>query len=93
MIGQCLGDYWIIVSRLFRNVEIEHEWTLYTHTIYIDFCVLILKVASIYSKPSLVIILKEFKFMCMSYIIINPWPSSNMEWWNCWVVVDYKLNL
>jgi uncharacterized membrane protein len=34
MIGQCSKDYWIIIWRLFRNVEFEHEWTLYTHTIY-----------------------------------------------------------
>ncbi len=34
MIGQCSGNCWIIVWGLFKNVEIEHEWTLYTHTIY-----------------------------------------------------------
>jgi hypothetical protein len=28
-----------------------------------------------YSKPSLVVVLKESKCMCMPYIIINPWPS------------------
>jgi hypothetical protein len=48
---------------------------LYTHIQYVFFsCVLILKVV-IYCKPSLVIILKESKYICMSYIIINPWPS------------------
>jgi len=51
MIGQHLRDFWIIVWKLFKNVEIEHEWTLYTHTIYIVFCVLVLKVVVIYSKP------------------------------------------
>jgi len=35
IIRQCLEDCWIIVWRLFRNVEIEHEWTPCTHTIYI----------------------------------------------------------
>jgi len=34
MIRQCSKDYWITLWRLFRNVEIEHEWALYTHTIY-----------------------------------------------------------
>ncbi len=48
---------------------------LYTHILYIAFCVLILKVAIIYYEPSVVIVWKEFKCMCMSYIIINPWPS------------------
>jgi hypothetical protein len=49
---------------------------LYTHIQYqyIYICVLILKVV-IYYKPSLIIVLKESKCMCMSYIIINPWPS------------------
>jgi len=75
MIGQCLGDRWIIIWRLFRNVEIEHEWPLYTHTICINFCVLILKVVAIYNKPSLIIVLKKYNCMCTSYIIINPWPS------------------
>ncbi len=28
----------------------------------------------LYSKPSLVIVLKEFKCMCVSYFIINQWP-------------------
>jgi hypothetical protein len=39
------------------------------------FCALILKIVVIYFKPSLVIILKESKCMCMSWIIINSWPS------------------
>jgi hypothetical protein len=55
MIKQCLGDCWIIVWRLFKNVKIQHEWALYTHTICIDFHVLILKVDVIYFEPSLVI--------------------------------------
>jgi hypothetical protein len=59
MIGQNSKDCWIIVWRLFKNVEIEHEWDLYTHTIYIVFHVLILKVDAIYFEPSLVIVLKE----------------------------------
>jgi len=75
MIGQCSGDCWIIVWIFFKNVEIEHEWALYTHTICIAFHVLILKVVVRYYEPSLVIVLKEFKCMCISYIIINPWPS------------------
>ncbi len=76
MIGQCSGECWIKVWKLFRNVKNEHEWASYTHTICIIFHVLILKVGIICSEPSLVIVLKEFKCMCMSYIIINPWP-----WW------------
>jgi hypothetical protein len=41
MIRQCSRNYWIIVWRLFRNIKIEHEWGLYTHTIYIYFkCIL-----------------------------------------------------
>jgi hypothetical protein len=75
IIGQCLGDCSIIVCKLFNNVEIEHEWILYTHTICIDFYVLILKVVTIYSEPSIIIVLKESKCMCMPHIIINPWPS------------------
>jgi hypothetical protein len=47
---------------------------LYTHT-YVFFNVLILKIVVIYYEPSLVIVLKECRWMCMSYIIINPWPS------------------
>jgi hypothetical protein len=98
MIGQCSWDYWIIVWRLFKNVEIEHEWTLYTHTIYIAFRVLILKVAIIYFEPSLVIVLKESKCMCMSYITINPWPSwiEIYEYFNefinlciCWCIMYF----
>jgi len=75
IIGQCSRNCWIIVWQLFKNVKIEHEWTLYTYTICIFFHVLILKVVAIYFKPSLTIVLKESKCMCMSYIIINPWPS------------------
>jgi hypothetical protein len=52
----------IVVWSLFGNVKIEHEWTLYTHIIYISFCVLVLKVV-IYSEPSLVIVLKESNYM------------------------------
>jgi hypothetical protein len=89
MIGQCLGDCWIIVWRLFKNVEIEHEWVQYTHTIYITFHVLVLKVDVIYFKRSLVIILKESKCMFMSYIIINPWPS----WIEIYVYFDEFINL
>ncbi len=37
MIGQCWGDSWIIVWILFKYVEIEHEWTLYTPTILLFF--------------------------------------------------------
>jgi hypothetical protein len=51
MIRQCSGDYWIIVWKLFKNVKIEHEWTLYTHTICIAFHVLILKVVAIDFEP------------------------------------------
>jgi hypothetical protein len=36
------------------------------------FGVLILKVVVIFYEPSLVIILKKIKCMCMSYIVINP---------------------
>ncbi len=34
LIGQCYGKCWIIFWKLFKNVEVEHEWTLYTCTIY-----------------------------------------------------------
>jgi hypothetical protein len=34
-----------------------------------------IKIHVTYYKSSLVIVLKELKCMCMSYIIINPWPS------------------
>jgi hypothetical protein len=51
MIGQCSWDCSIIVWILFSNVQIEHEWVLYTHTIYIAFHVLVLKVAAIYFEP------------------------------------------
>ncbi len=44
---------------------------LYTDTI-LFFCVLILKVVNMYTKPSMVVVLKESKCMYMSYIIINP---------------------
>jgi hypothetical protein len=74
MIGQCWGECWIIIWKLFRNVETKHEWTLYTHIICIPFHVLILKVV-MYFEPLLIIVLKESKCMCMSYIIINLWPS------------------
>jgi len=84
-----MGDCWIIVWRLFRNVEIEHEWTLYTHTICIVFHVLTLKVVAIYYEASFVIILKEYKCMCMSYIIINPWPL----WIEIYEYFDELINL
>ncbi len=86
MIGQCSRVYWIIVWRLFKNVKLEHEWALYTHTIYIVFRVLVLKVVTIYYEPSLIIVLKESKCMCHTYIIINPWPSlghSQVVGWLC----------
>jgi len=41
---------------------------MYTHILG----VLILKVVATYFEPSLVIVLKECKCMCMSYIITNP---------------------
>jgi len=78
MIGQCSKNCWIILWIFFGNVKIEHEWNLYTHTI-LFFCVLILKVVIIYYEPSLVIVLKEFKCMCMLYIIINPWPNHGLK--------------
>jgi hypothetical protein len=86
MIGQCLGKCWIIIWKLFKNVKTKHEWVLYTYNMYF-FHVLILKV--IYSKPSLIIILKESKCMCMSYIIINPWPS----WVQIYEYFDEFINL
>jgi hypothetical protein len=51
----------------------------YTQTICIIFCVLILKVVTIYYEPSLVIILKEFKCICMSYIITNDAPPHSLK--------------
>jgi len=89
MIGQCSKDCWIIVWKLCRILEIEHEWVLYTHIIYIDFHVLVLKVDAIYSEPSLGFVLKESKCMCMSYIIINPWPS----WIEIYEYFDESINL
>ncbi len=59
MIGQCSGECWIKVWKLFRNVKNEHEWASYTHTICIIFHVLILKVGIICSEPSLVIVLSS----------------------------------
>jgi len=47
---------------------------LYTHIQYLIFYILILKVVVVYFEPSLVIVLKGSKCMCISYIIINPWP-------------------
>ncbi len=44
---------------------------LYAHIQYVFFCVLVLKVIIMCYEPSLVV-LKEVKGMCMSYIIINP---------------------
>jgi hypothetical protein len=73
----------------FFLVEIEHEWALYTHTMFIVFCVLVLKIVIIYSEPSLVIVFKESKCMCMSYIIINPWPS----WIEIYEYLDEFINL
>jgi hypothetical protein len=43
MIGQCLEKCWIIVWKLFVNTKTEHEWTLYTHIICIDFHISILR--------------------------------------------------
>jgi hypothetical protein len=83
MIGQCFSDYSIIFWIFLRNVQIEHEWTLYTHTIYIFFCVLILKFIVMYYEPLLVVTLKESKCMCMSYVINNPW-SSWIETYECY---------
>jgi hypothetical protein len=55
------------------NVKVEHEMSfIHTYNLCITFHVLILKVVIIYFEPPLVILLKEFKCMCMSYIIINP---------------------
>jgi hypothetical protein len=75
MIKQHLGDYWIIVWKLFKIVEIEHEWTLYTHTICIAFCVLILKFATIYFKPSLIIVLKIFY---VATLALGSWPRQGV---------------
>ncbi len=59
------------------NIKIFHndDWTVNELYNMYFFRVLILKVVAIYFQPSLVIILKEYKCMCMSYIIINSWPS------------------
>jgi hypothetical protein len=55
-----------IIWIMFQNFKIETLTRIY---IYIVCCVLVLKVDVIYSEPSLVIVLKEYKCMCMSYII------------------------
>jgi hypothetical protein len=65
MIAQSLKECWFIIQRLFKNVKIKQKWTLYTHMICFSFLVLILKV----------VVLKNSKRICMSYIIINPWLS------------------
>jgi hypothetical protein len=61
---------------------------IHTYNMYF-FHVLILKVTTIYSEPSLVIIFKEFKCMCVSYIIINPWSS----WIEIYEYFDEFINL
>jgi hypothetical protein len=89
MIKQCSRKCWIIVWRLFRNVKTEHEWALYINTLCIAFHVLILKIVTIYFEPSLVIVLKESKCTCMSYIIINSWSS----WIEIYEYFDEFINL
>jgi hypothetical protein len=59
----------------------------YTHKIRIDFHVLILKVVTIFFEPSLVIILKEFKCMCMSYIIIYACVMSYIIMTKSWIEI------
>jgi hypothetical protein len=66
MVRQCFGQCWIIFWTIFNNVNTKHTCIAY--------CVLILKVI-MYFEPLVVVVLKESKFICMSYIIINPWPS------------------
>jgi hypothetical protein len=46
---------------------------IHTYDIF-SFLVLILKVV-MYYEPSLVVMLKNSKCICMSYMIINPWLS------------------
>jgi len=48
MIGECSSECRIIFWRLFKNVNRKHEWTIYTHTICVAFCVLVLKVVTMY---------------------------------------------
>jgi hypothetical protein len=62
---------------------------LYTYIQYVFFNILILKVVAIYFEPSLVIVVKGFKCMCMSYIIINLWPS----WIEIYEYFDEFINL
>ncbi len=50
-------------------------WNFYTHKICVAFCVLILKVVTMYSKALLVVALKESECKWSLYIIINPWSS------------------
>jgi len=76
------NDDWTMFGRsLNYNLKIVEEcgnWTwmtsIHTYNMYF-FCVLILKFVAIYNKLSQIIVLKESNCMCMSYIIINPWPS------------------
>jgi hypothetical protein len=72
-----------------RNVKIENEWALYTHTICISFCVLLLKIIVMCFGLLLVVTFKESKCMCMSYIIINPRPS----WIETYEYLDEFINL
>jgi high-affinity Fe2+/Pb2+ permease len=58
-----------------------------THIICVTFCVLVLKV--VVFKPSLVVVLKESKCMCMSYIIINP----HLLWIEIYEYFDEFINL
>jgi hypothetical protein len=48
MIGECSSECLIIFWRLFKNVNPKHEWIIYTHTICVVFCVLVLKVVTMY---------------------------------------------
>ncbi len=82
MIRKCLKECWIIVWRLFGNIEIEHEWALRTHTICIVFYVLILKVVTIYSEPSLIIVLKKFKCMCTCHTSSLTHDHHGLEYMN-----------
>jgi hypothetical protein len=105
MIRQCFSDCSIIFWIFLRNVKIENEWTLYTHTICIVFHVLILKVITMCSELLLVVTFKKSKCMCVSYIIINLWPSwietyeyldefinlcTSINVWCIWVFIKHK---
>ncbi len=81
----CYDDYTMFKKTLNYNLKLAYKkrtWmsSIHTNNMYF-FHVLILKIFVIYSKPSLIIVLRKSKCMCMSYNIINP-QIEIYEWFN-----------